>query len=378
MTANNNPRTKPHHMLFTGPVLSEHDTDENCSVTQNSLMLRVPGTTSTRNGANTARSTNRSSFSTANMPANLDDRARKQAWLDYCEHAIKLRHDMISDGDIPFFAHVELTWFDELMLCSGRTSATQILRTKQHIAADRADSFFLVLNEGNEPMWCETPRGQVELRSGMLGFLSASEPLTCFKAPGSVTHIAIIARSALSELIRSPDDHAPNSLVPNLPATWLLKDYLQLLLRPKGFESDPAVNTHVNRSLTDLLALALGTGRNEAELAMLRGGRAAKLELVLEGIQSGFHDPDFSERVLAARFGIAPRTIRDLLFETGVTFSERVLELRLQKARDMLTNPRCNHMKVGDIAYACGFNEVPYFNRRFRRRFGASPTQLRA
>ena len=39
---------------------------------------------------------------------------------------------------------------------------------------------------------------------------------------------------------------------------------------------------------------------------------------------------------------------------------------------------RCHDgMKVSDIALACGFNEVSYFNRCFRRRFGASPTQYR-
>ena len=54
-----------------------------------------------------------------------------------------------------------------------------------------------------------------------------------------------------------------------------------------------------------------------------------------------------------------------------------VLELRLQKARAMLASPRYDRMKVSDIALACGFNEVSYFNRCFRRRFGASPTQFR-
>jgi AraC-like DNA-binding protein len=34
-------------------------------------------------------------------------------------------------------------------------------------------------------------------------------------------------------------------------------------------------------------------------------------------------------------------------------------------------------LKISDIAYACGFNEASYFNRCFRRRFGASPTQYR-
>ena len=43
----------------------------------------------------------------------------------------------------------------------------------------------------------------------------------------------------------------------------------------------------------------------------------------------------------------------------------------------MLGRARHDALKVSDIALACGFNEIPDFNRCFRRRFGASPTQFR-
>ncbi len=43
----------------------------------------------------------------------------------------------------------------------------------------------------------------------------------------------------------------------------------------------------------------------------------------------------------------------------------------------MLAAPRHDAMRIGDIALACGFNEVSYFNRCIRRRFGVSPRQLR-
>jgi transcriptional regulator GlxA family with amidase domain len=53
------------------------------------------------------------------------------------------------------------------------------------------------------------------------------------------------------------------------------------------------------------------------------------------------------------------------------------LELRLQAARKMLADPRSDRLKVIDIAYASGFNEVSYFNRRFRQRFGEKPSDAR-
>jgi AraC-like DNA-binding protein len=71
------------------------------------------------------------------------------------------------------------------------------------------------------------------------------------------------------------------------------------------------------------------------------------------------------------------RYVQDLLTESGASFTERVLELRLAKAQAMLAQQRFDGMKVSDIAYTCGFNEVSYFNRRFRARFGCSPTEYR-
>jgi AraC-like DNA-binding protein len=43
----------------------------------------------------------------------------------------------------------------------------------------------------------------------------------------------------------------------------------------------------------------------------------------------------------------------------------------------MLMSHQNGRLKVSEIAYACGFNEISYFNQTFRRRFGASPTQFR-
>jgi len=43
----------------------------------------------------------------------------------------------------------------------------------------------------------------------------------------------------------------------------------------------------------------------------------------------------------------------------------------------MLTSPSHVHLKITDIALASGFLDISYFNRVFRRRFSATPSELR-
>ena len=44
----------------------------------------------------------------------------------------------------------------------------------------------------------------------------------------------------------------------------------------------------------------------------------------------------------------------------------------------MLTYRRCLHLAIIDIAFAAGFGDVSHFNRMFRRRFGDTPSDVRA
>ena len=47
----------------------------------------------------------------------------------------------------------------------------------------------------------------------------------------------------------------------------------------------------------------------------------------------------------------------------------------LGRAADLLA--RVSERRISDIAFDCGFNDLSYFNRAFRKRFGATPSELR-
>ena len=81
---------------------------------------------------------------------------------------------------------------------------------------------------------------------------------------------------------------------------------------------------------------------------------------------------------VAARQGVSPRYVQILFEEAGTTFSEFVLERRLEAARNMLASPRYAIWSIAAIAFEAGFGDVSHFNRRFKRRYLMTPSELRS
>jgi AraC-like DNA-binding protein len=59
---------------------------------------------------------------------------------------------------------------------------------------------------------------------------------------------------------------------------------------------------------------------------------------------------------------------------TGMTFTEYLGRVRVERAKNLLLNP---HARVSEIAYDCGFASLTHFNRVFKRIAGLSPTAYR-
>jgi AraC-like DNA-binding protein len=60
---------------------------------------------------------------------------------------------------------------------------------------------------------------------------------------------------------------------------------------------------------------------------------------------------------------------------TGLTFTEFVARVRVEKAKGSLKDPR---ISITHAAEAAGFNSISQFNRVFRRYSGSSPSAYRA
>jgi AraC-like DNA-binding protein len=70
--------------------------------------------------------------------------------------------------------------------------------------------------------------------------------------------------------------------------------------------------------------------------------------------------------------------VQILFASEGTTFVQFVLALRLAEVRRTFADPRSADRSITEIAFDAGFGDISYFNRRFRRQFGVTPSQVRA
>jgi AraC-like DNA-binding protein len=145
--------------------------------------------------------------------------------------------------------------------------------------------------------------------------------------------------------------------------------------RQFGFHRQRRYELHI----IGLVALALGAeGEARHVIEHDNDVRAVRRAAILQDIGALLSDPKLAAPAVAARLGITPRYLRKLLEETGKSFSEHLLDKRLERAAALLREPDQRDARIAGIAYACGFGDLSYFNRAFRRRYGLTPSDMRA
>jgi AraC-like DNA-binding protein len=163
----------------------------------------------------------------------------------------------------------------------------------------------------------------------------------------------------------------------NNAALHLLVHYLKGVIDTDAL-STPGLQRLAVTHVYDLLALALGATRDAAEVAKGRGLRAARLSAIKADIRAHLGARDLSLDTVAQRQGISPVYVRKLFEGEDTSFTQFVLERRLLLAHRLLRDARFAERTIGELALEAGFGDLSNFNRAFRRRFGAAPSDVRS
>jgi len=259
-------------------------------------------------------------------------------------------------------------------VCGLVATPAEFIRHKHHLK-NSSDQFGLNLVETGPVQFANAGQERV-YDAGSACLTDRGRPLRAFSPRGGIVRYVTVQAGALRALVAHPEDLLGRVVRPG-PALSLLDGYLRSLTsleEPPSSELASTIGVH----LLDLVAATLGPTVEAANIVTDRGVKAARLRAILAEVARRFSDPNFDLDNVAGALGLSRRYVQKLLEGTGKSFTEHLTGRRLEHAFAMLTDPQHLHLAIIDIAFAVGFSDVSHFNRMFRRRFGETPSGVRA
>lgn len=216
---------------------------------------------------------------------------------------------------------------------------------------------------------------RIALRAREAAALALDQPTEFVLAQPGRIDVIELDRALLPSL---EDDTALMQVIPRSnPGLQALAHYGALLLRGllplNSAELQALAKGHVH----DLIGAAL-SDREPAAPAAMADRRAGRLAAIKADIEARLERRELGVEMIASLHGVSARVVQKLFEAEERTFSDYVLERRLDRAWHRLVTAEAANLTISAVAYEVGFGDLSYFNRCFRKRFGRSPSQIKA
>ena len=214
------------------------------------------------------------------------------------------------------------------------------------------------IHEGSGYM--QTPDDPIPFSAGTIFIIPPSATHRLVSDNGHIATSMLIRNELLSPIRKitcaSDTDNKEAEALVNIMTTHnnTLNEYLQYL--GKAFV---------------LLLLEL-IGINELQL-----DHAKAVDDIIKGINKHFSDPEFKIKSLLTNSAYAEDYIRSIFKEqTGMTPNQMLSETRLNNARNIILYSKTD-IPISNIALDSGFDDLAYFSKAFKKRFGKSPSDYK-
>lgn len=258
---------------------------------------------------------------------------------------------------------------DGTVVGSARYSAVQGERTRE-LTADGRSNYMLTVHESDYEVDVKGG-GRLDVSKGDIVIVNESLR-QAFTMPHTRLLAIVLEERRMADLAPAIRARAIHHVPAASPGAALVTGYAGLLLGNPAL--DDAGARLAGDHLHQLAALALGAGetRTPSELPGIGG---ARLALVKQEIERSLTDPELDIATVARRQGVTPRYIQRLFEREGTTFGHFLRDARLDLAHAALESGAGT---VSAIAFDCGFGDLSHFNKAFRSRFGATPSDIKA
>jgi AraC-like DNA-binding protein len=302
-------------------------------------------------------------WSTNSVP----ERERYSYWRDaVCRAAFNLTIEAVPER---FSARITGRGTDQLRFATSESTAYRIVRNRADISSAPSDHYSIymhlhgpnIINRGDET---------VTFQPNDIAIADLRRPFSVDVAEGARA-IAVIPRAMLDRRAPWLRHTALSKIAADTPFADLARRHLLELTGANSVLSNTEMSL-LGENLCNLLALATSTDVAPSALQP-----ELQMEALLAFCRGNLHDADLSPQMAADHLGISLRTLHLRFKQIGQTFGRFVLESRLEACRAALRDQNQHAMKISEIAYRWGFNDLSHFNKAFRARFDIAPRDFR-
>ncbi|MGO4852901.1 helix-turn-helix domain-containing protein [Phaeovulum sp. W22_SRMD_FR3] len=242
--------------------------------------------------------------------------------------------------------------------------ALNVTRDTRAIRQDPGEHFFLLVQDAGR---CRVLQGDqmVDLARGDMFLVDSAAP-SVFQFGGAHSHqISLhLPRAELVQRFGTLGTHG--QAISRQDPLWLaLRAVLAKMAGTPG-PQDP---------LGEVFWGLMGAYLHSANAQSAPTPASLLLSRALALIERNRTDPSFGPGELARQLSISERTLQRQFKAIGETPGHRLLNRRLELAHSHLSarGGAARATSVTDIALSCGFNDLSYFYREFRKKYGLTP-----
>jgi AraC-like DNA-binding protein len=313
-------------------------------------------------------------FSTDALP----EKQRLPYWREFFGRTV-VRTDIDALSPAPFYSRAAFANLADVRFVYADTQAHVSRRTRT-LMADGTDDVLLKIMVGGCAVGTQCGRSS-QAETGDAFLMMNQEPGSV-AFPGAARYVNVsVPMDRLKAVIPDAEARVAQRIPRDAPALRLFKNYLKNYVGSweKGeLTATPELSQTLVNHVYDLFTLVAGVKGDNAQQAVQRGARTARLAEIREEISKRALEPGFTLPALAQRIGVTPRYVQIVLREADSSFVKEITRQRLQQTLRLLRSPAHRGMSIAEVAFRCGFSTVEHFHRTFRGHYGVTPGDIRA
>ncbi len=133
----------------------------------------------------------------------------------------------------------------------------------------------------------------------------------------------------------------------------------------------------IEAAIIPLLTATIASTYHEREPRGSARAYLSTMQRLCNSIDQRLRDSELSIQQVAQLNGLKVRYIQRLFHRQGETFRNYIRRRRLERCREMLSDPAEADLSITSICLHWGFNDPAYFSRNFRQEYGVSAIEFR-